>query len=107
MFSFVFETNMSFMDYPSHPITVPRSKVDYDSFGTMCRHVETATVIHPRGERIPGHAYEYRRRSGYVYYQIRHRMTGIQLPDYHEIGKQLLVVVVPVASHVYMTLESL
>ncbi len=71
MITFHFEVNASFLKYPSHPITVPKTQVDYaridaESLGPELR------IVCPDGTRVEGELYH--GTAGYgPYYQLRVR----------------------------------
>jgi hypothetical protein len=69
MVSFDFTVNSSFLSYPSHPITVPKTQVDYHRLERENLGREIA-IIEPNGMRMAGRLY--RSIAGYgEYYQIR------------------------------------
>jgi hypothetical protein len=77
MLKFTFRINRSFLQYRSHPITVPRSQVSYDEVERLLRHSNGAWIsIH--GSR-PLRALLYRGTAGFgPYYQIR-SVEAVQL----------------------------
>lgn len=70
MIAFRFKVNRSFLEWPSHPITVPRSQVDYQSLERELGHTDSLEIITPEGERLRGTLHY--GVAGYgPYYQIR------------------------------------
>lgn len=69
MISFLFTVNRSFLKYPTHPVTVPRSRVDY----TQLRREgmgPSLTIVAPTGRTVAGRLYS--GNAGYgPYYQIQ------------------------------------
>ncbi|MGH7630205.1 MAG: hypothetical protein ACREOF_12675 [Gemmatimonadales bacterium] len=70
MVGFGFRVNHSFLFYPAHPITVPRSQVDYGMVREMLLHDCDVWIIVPNATPVRGIIYQ-----GYAgygpYYQIR------------------------------------
>lgn len=69
MFTFTFRINRSFLTYRSHPITIPKSQVDYGVIAAEGLTPDLLLVL-PNGEKIDGQLYS--GVAGYgPYYQIR------------------------------------
>ena len=69
MISFLFTVNRSFLEYPTHPVTVPRSRVDYaqlrrEGLGP------SLTIVAPTGQTVTGRLYSGIAGYGH-YYQIQ------------------------------------
>jgi hypothetical protein len=70
MIVFKFRVNHSFLAYPAHPITVPRSQVDYDQVQNVLSAQDEAWVHLPNIGAYRGLMYH--GRAGYgPYYQVR------------------------------------
>ena len=76
LWRFRFTVNRSFLGYPSHPITIPRSQVDYD----LVSVTERAAIVYPRGEKLHGRIYHSTAKRG-PYYQIVHAVDS-RIPKY-------------------------
>lgn len=90
MIHFRFTINKSFLDWPSHPITVPKSKVNYATLEAEGLDRGDLRVQSPDGSTLGGLMYSGKAGYGF-YYQIR-----IDVPDRHSLlrlplGSQLLV----------------
>lgn len=53
MISFLFRVNESFRGYPSHPITIPKSQVNYADVDRLTAGATHITVQFPNKGRIP------------------------------------------------------
>ena len=102
---FQFWINKSFLEYPSHPITIPKSQIDYDKLREFHLDSGNYTILFPRGEKVNG--FMYHGIAGYgQYYQLRFNRDQI-LPQYIYNGGKLLVVLLCRSSLRYAILESI
>ncbi len=90
MVRFRFTVNKSFLDWPTHPITVPKSKVDYTSLEDEGLDDGELRIQTPDGSTSGGLMYSGKAGYGF-YYQIR-----MNVPDGHSllslpIGSELIV----------------
>jgi hypothetical protein len=70
MLAFQFRVNASFLTYSSHPITIPKSQIDYRSLGVQLASVRWVEVSAPDGRVLAAAIYS--GTAGYgPYYQIR------------------------------------
>lgn len=70
MITFEFRINDSFLSYPGHPVTVPRSQVDYGEVEKLLSNGDEVWVHLPHVGAYKGLIYH--GRAGYgPYYQIR------------------------------------
>jgi hypothetical protein len=70
MITFTFRVNDSFLGYPAHPITVPRSQVEYNKVRELLSGSDKVWITVPHGATVPGAIYH--GRAGYgPYYQVR------------------------------------
>jgi hypothetical protein len=100
---FRFKVNDSFKVYSWHPITVPKSQVDYDLLQKQGLHEGDLTIVFPHGERVRGHMYY--GRAGYgPYYQVR-TYTDQEIPSYLKDRDKVLVILVKDGSEKYAVLE--
>lgn len=103
MISFRFTINDSFKTYRTHPITVPKGRVDYGLLQKEGLDRGDLTIVLPRGERVRGHMYH--GRAGYgSYYQVR-TYTDQLIPVYLKDGDKVLVILVMDGSDKYAILE--
>ena len=104
--TFPFEINSSFLKYPTHPITVPKSIVDYDHLKAEMLHQGEFVVIFPKGERITAKMYFNAYPSGYrPYYQLRLRGGKRAVPNYVKIGDKFFVALVRMGRKSYAIVE--
>ncbi len=103
MISFRFALNDSFRAYSTHPITVPKSRVDYGLLQKEGLNQGDLTVIFPRGERVRGHMYHNHAGFG-PYYQIR-TYTDQLIPSYLNNHDKVLVIVFKDGANKYAILE--
>jgi hypothetical protein len=104
MVLFRFAVTQSFLNVTTHPITIPRSQVDYKTVEASNFDRKNITVILPRGERINGHLYS--GSAGYgPYFQIRLHGENRKLPTYFKIDDKLIVLLFRVGARSYATLE--
>ncbi len=83
MISFNFKVNKSFLDNRSHPITIPKSEVDYEKIKNLNVESSPVTIICHDSSKLSGKIY--RGVAGYgLYYQIR--MNGYAGDPLYEIG---------------------
>jgi len=54
---FRFRVNQSFLGYPGHPITIPKTEVDYKRLESELLHQGEFIVIFPKGERLTAKMY--------------------------------------------------
>ena len=102
--NFRFRINQSFLAYPGHPITVPKSEVDYDRLKIELLHQGEFVVIFPKGERTI--AKMYFGDAGYgPYYQLRFRGENRDVPRYIKVGDDYFVVLVRMRRKNYAILE--
>ena len=72
MIIFSFTINSSFLNESAHPITVPKSQVEYKAITAERFDLKNVAVVFPRGEKMTG--YLYSGIAGYgSYYQLRYR----------------------------------
>lgn len=91
MLTFHFRVNDSFLSYQNHPLTVPRSEVDYAAVASEGIDQGVLTVIFPHGERREARLYG--GEAGYGdYYQIRFQGADRQIPSYLELNTDLIVI---------------
>lgn len=87
---FRFEINKSFKSSPTHPITVPRSLVDYAKLEKIGFDKGDFIIIFPKGERVKG-----RMNSGVSsygpYYQIRINSKET-IPRYLSKGDMVIII---------------
>lgn len=103
MIYFKFTINASFLQYSTHPITVPKSQVKYSQVVEEGIDRGDLTIIFPRGERVSGHMYY--GKAGYgPYYQVR-MYTGQSLPGYLSKDNKLLMVILRDANKRYAIVE--
>ncbi len=101
---FKFEVGRAFLDYPGHPITVPKGEVDYKQLESDLLHQGEFIVIFPRGERLT--AKMYHGDAGYgPYYQLQFRGESRDVPSYIEAGTELFIVLVRMRRKNYAILE--
>ena len=103
MVRFEFRVNASFLEYTTHPITVPKTKVDHEQLQHARLDNGQVVIIYPHGERFHGHMYE-GYRGGHRYYQIRHSPGNARVPQLKR-GSRLLVVLVRVLADIWVILE--
>lgn len=103
MISFRFRINDSFRRYSTHPITVPKTQVEYKKIEQEGFSRGDLTIIFPKGERIRGHMY-----SGVAgfgpYYQIRF-YPNQHLPEYLATGTRIMVLLHKDGNHCYAIME--
>jgi len=101
--SFRFTLNDSFKTYSTHPITVPKGRVDYGVLRKEELDRGDLTIVFPRGERVRGHMYH--GRAGYgPYYQVR-TYTDQLIPAYLKDRDKVLVILLKDGSEKYAILE--
>lgn len=89
MITFRFTINESFRSGPTHPITVPKSQVDYSVLSDAGLGKGEYTIIFPKGERARGHMYS--GVAGYgPYFQLRFH-SGESPPKYLTEGDKVMV----------------
>jgi len=103
MLSFRFTINNSFLKYSTHPITVPKTQVQYKLIENEGFSRGDLTIIFPKGERIKGHMYY--GMAGYgPYYQIR-SYTDQHLPKYLSRGDKVVVLLYKDGNNRYSIIE--
>jgi len=103
MISFQFIINNSFLTYSTHPITVPKTQVEYKEIEQEGFSQGGLTIIFPKGERTRGHMYY--GKAGYgPYYQIR-SYTNQDLPKYLEIGDKVIILLYRDKTSRYSSIE--
>jgi hypothetical protein len=104
MLAFQFEVNESFLTASNHPITVPRSQLDYRQLEAAGLDQESYTITYPRGERFTARMYA--GEAGYgEYYQLFVRAEQGAVPTYLRQGDQLLVLLARIGDRNYAILE--
>ena len=89
MVEFYFTVNKPFVKYANHPITVPRTQVDYADLENKGLDRRELKIQYEHGEWMPG--YMHSGSSGYgPFYQLRHSPPYKQLPTLKK-GDQVLV----------------
>lgn len=78
---FIFRLNRSFLRYPNHPITVPRSEVDYATLAADELDQGEFRIILPKGERFLAKMYSGVSSYG-PYLQLKFSGDERQLPKY-------------------------
>lgn len=102
--NFPFTINQSFLGYPGHPITVPRSEVNYERLKDEQLHLGVFVVVYPRGERATAIMYRGVSSRG-LYYQLRFRGKHRGVPDYVKAGNDFFVVLTRLHNENYAILE--
>ncbi len=103
MISFHFMINHSFLKYTAHPITVPKTQVQYKKMEEEGFERGDLTIIFPKGERFLGHMYY--GVSGYgPYYQIRSH-THKDFPKYLSRGDKIIVILHKDSNNRYSVME--
>lgn len=104
MVTFRFKINDSFKTNSGHPITVPKSQVDYSVLPDQGLDKGKFTMIFPRGERVSAKMYS--AVAGYgPYYQLRLE-SGETLPKYFNIGDKVIVLLFKDGVSKYATIEN-
>ena len=104
MIPFRFSVTRSFLDETTHPITIPKSQVDYKTVDSSNLDRKSIIVIFPRGERIEGHLYS--GTAGYgPYFQLRLYGGNLRLPSYLKLNDKLIVALFRFGMKSYATLE--
>lgn len=104
MASFEFTVNLAFLNYASHPITIPKSQLPYQTLGSIGLDHKHVTVILPQGERFEAKVYHGKAGHG-EYYQFRFKGGHRILPGYLKLNVCLIVFLIKMASHSYAILE--
>lgn len=106
MISFNFKVNKSFLQNSKHPITIPKSSVDYGIIENMDTMLSKAIIVCPDSTKLQGRVYS--GRAGYgPYFQIQ--MQGDARDPLYKIekGQNLLVQIQKTEENVliFLTLE--
>ena len=103
MIVFRFKINDSFLNYSTHPITVPKSQVDYNKLVRENLDRGDLNIIFPKGEILKGHVYY--GVSGYgEYYQIR-IYPRQNISDYLLKNKPLIILLFKYRFYFYSVIE--
>ncbi len=103
MIYFEFIISDSFLKYSTHPITIPKTQVDYKEVEKGGFAQGDLTIIFPKGEKIRGHVYF--GIAGYgPYYQIR-SYPNQNLPKYLAQGDKVIILLYKDKSHLYSSIE--
>ena len=103
MIIFRFKINDSFINYYTHPITVPKSQVDYNQLVRENLDSGDLNIIFPKGEILKGHMYY--GISGYgAYYQIR-TYPKQNTPGYLLKNENLIILLLKYSFHFYSVIE--
>lgn len=103
MISFGFTINKSFLIYPTNPITVPKTQVEYNKVQQEGFDQGDLTIILPKGERMRGHMYD--DVAGYgPYYQIRFHKDQ-HLPQYLTISSRVIILLHKDKNYRYAVIE--
>ena len=90
MISFTFKINKSFLQNPSHPITIPKSSVDYKIINAMDKALTDSVIVCPDSTKIKGRIYS--GMAGYgPYFQIQ--MQGYSRDPLFQLEKKELLLV--------------
>ncbi|MHA1702549.1 MAG: hypothetical protein ACTSWK_09800 [Promethearchaeota archaeon] len=90
MIIFSFSINKSFIKYSSHPLTIPKSQVNYTNLTNFKLDDGDYIIIFPKCEILSG--YIYSGNAGYGgYYQIK-TYSGQDIPDYMLLNDQLIAI---------------
>ncbi len=106
MVIFKFTVNASFLNESNHPITVPKSHVDYKEVRAQKLEEGGLTIIYPMGERNDAHLYSGEAGYGH-YYQIRTHGENRTIPSYLTKGMQLLVALFKFEGKSYVIIEEI
>jgi len=88
MISFDFKVNKSFLQHSTHPITIPKSSVDYGIVKTMETALAEAIIVCPDSTKLKGKIYS--GQAGYgPYYQIQ--MQGYASDSLYKIEKGIIL----------------
>jgi len=104
MIFFSFTVRKSFLNYSTHPITVPQRQVDHKKIKQEELDKGDLTIIFPKGERIRGHMYSGRANGTYPYYQIR-SCPDQKTPKYLSCWDKVIVLLYKDRNHRYSTME--
>jgi len=104
MVAFRFTVNDSFLSVSTHPITVPRSQVNYKTLESAQLDRRSYTIIYPKGERLPGRIYS--GEAGYgPYYQLTVHANPGHVPRYLKQSDKLFVLLARISGKNYAILE--
>jgi len=103
MITFQFTVNDSFNTYSTHPITVPKSQVDYSELKKQTLDSGDFIITFPRGERVRGHMYSGDAGYGH-YYQIRTYPDEV-IPQYLAEGDDVIIIIFSHSGNKYVVLE--
>ncbi len=103
MISFHFTISHSFLKYTTHPITIPKTQVQYREMEQEGLERGDLTIIFPKGERLRGHMYY--GVSGYgPYYQIRCHPRQ-DFPKYLSERDKMIVILHKDSDYYYSIME--
>ena len=103
MNKFRFTINKSFISTSTHPITIPKSQVDYTKLENCGLGYGSYIIIFPKGEKYKG--YMYFGTAGYgPYFQLRFE-TGQPLPKYLELGDKVIILLYKDGNQRYAVIE--
>ena len=103
MLAFRFTAGKAFFDYPTHPITVPKTQVSYSELQKKDLDRGDFVMILPRGERLEARMYSNVAGFG-PYFQLRTN-PGQRIPSYVKLGMKLLVILLKDGRTRYSVLE--
>ena len=106
MILFTFSINSSFLNESAHPITVPKSQVEYKAITAEKFDLKNVAVIFPRGEKMTGYLYSVT--AGYgSYHQLRFHTQSGKLPAYLKVDDKVAVIICRVSGKTYAFIESM
>ena len=104
MESFEFTVNDSFLEGSGHPITIPKSQLQYKALVALGLDHKHMLVVLPHGERFEAEIYH--GEAGYgEYYQLRFNGSNRTLPGYLKLNDSLLVFLAKSAGQSYALVE--
>lgn len=104
MILFWFFVNKSFLTKTTHPITVPRSQVDYKAIKAAGIDQSRLIVILPRGQRFEAHLYSGVNNRGHFLQLVFHG-DDRRLPGYLNLNDHLIVLLFRLGLRSYAVLE--
>lgn len=104
MATFEFTVNQSFLEASGHPITVPKSQLDYKLLLSLGLDHKNLVVVLPKGERYEAEIYH--GEAGYgEYFQIRFHGGDRSLPPYLKMNDHLIIIFTKAAAKSLAVLE--